>query len=103
MNRSLILCDDDILAVEVQMDHIPLMDLSQDAGENNNVASDPANADVIAKLSERIDTFFASYSSPKYNLWDGGMAMADYYPPLQAAIWQDAFGQDWRPEYPKVD
>jgi hypothetical protein len=29
--------------------------------------------------------------------------MAYYYPPLQAAIWQDAFGQDWRPEYPKDD
>jgi hypothetical protein len=31
------------------------------------------------------------------------MAMAYYYPPLQAAIWQDAFGQDWKPEYPKID
>jgi arylsulfatase A-like enzyme len=80
-----------------------LYDLSQDPGENHNVASDPANADIIAELSERMNTFFANYSSPKYNLWDGGIAMAYYYPPLQAAIWQDAFGQDWRPEYPKDD
>ena len=80
-----------------------LYNLSQDPGEDLNVASDPANADIIAELSERIDTFFASYSSRKYNLWDGGMAMAYYYPPLQAAIWRDAFGQDWKPEYPKVD
>jgi len=78
-----------------------LYDLSQDPGENHNVASDPTNADIIAELSERINTFFASYSSPKYNLWDGGIAMAYYYPPLQAAIWQDAFGPDWKPEYPQ--
>lgn len=80
-----------------------LYDLAQDPGEDQNVASDPANADLIAELNERIDTFFASYSSLKYNLWDGGMAMAYYYPPLQASIWLDAFGEDWKPEYPKVD
>jgi hypothetical protein len=28
--------------------------------------------------------------------------MAYYFPPVQAAIWQDAFGPDWKPEYPKV-
>jgi len=78
-----------------------LYDLASDPGEDNNVASDPANVDVIAELNNRIDTFFASNSHPQYNLWDGGMAMAYYYPPLQAAIWQDAFGPEWKPEYPK--
>jgi len=78
-----------------------LYDLAHDPSEDHNVASDPSNADVISELSERVDTFFAYNSSPKYNLWEGGMAMAYYYPPIQAAIWQDAFGQDWKPEYPK--
>jgi arylsulfatase A-like enzyme len=78
-----------------------LYDLAFDPGEDNNVAGDPANADVIAELSERIETFFANNSSPKYNLWDGGMAMAYYYPPVQAAIWRDAFGEDWKPEFPQ--
>jgi len=78
-----------------------LYDLSNDPGEDYNIASDPASVGIIAELSERVDTFFACYSSPKYNLWDGGIAMAYYYPPLQAAIWQDAFGIDWKPEYPQ--
>ena len=78
-----------------------LYDLAFDPGEDNNVAGDPANADIIAELSERINAFFASNSNPKYNLWDGGMAMAYYYPPVQAAIWRDAFGEDWKPEFPK--
>ena len=80
-----------------------LYDLAYDPGEDHNVASDPAHADVIAELDERIDTFFANYSCPKYNLWDGGMAMAYYFPPIQASIWQDAFGPDWAPEYPKEE
>jgi arylsulfatase A-like enzyme len=78
-----------------------LYDLAFDPGEDNNVAGDPANADVIAELSGHIDAFFASNSRPKYNLWEGGVAMAYYYPPVQAAIWRDAFGEDWRPEFPK--
>jgi arylsulfatase A-like enzyme len=78
-----------------------LYDLAHDPGEDHNLASDLAYADVVAELSERIDTFFATYSDPKYNLWNGGMAMAYYYPPVQASIWQDAFGPDWKPEYPK--
>ena len=77
-----------------------LYELAHDPGEDHNVASDPNNADVIAELSEQIDTFYANNSSPKYNLWEGGMAMAYYYPPIQGAIWQDAFGQNWKPEYP---
>jgi arylsulfatase A-like enzyme len=77
-----------------------LYDLTRDAGEAHNIASDPTNADIVAQLNERIDTFFTTYSAPKYDLWNGGVAMAYYYPPLQAAIWRDAFGGDWRPEFP---
>ena len=77
-----------------------LYDLAYDPGEDNNIASDPANADLIAELGGRIDTFFSEYSSPEYNLWDGGMAMAYYYPPVQASIWRDAFGEEWGPQYP---
>jgi len=78
-----------------------LYDLSKDAGEDNNIASDPAYAELIAELNGRIAAFFAANSNPKYNLWDGGQVMAYYYPPLQAAIWQNAFGEEWKPEYPQ--
>jgi hypothetical protein len=54
-----------------------------------------------AELSGRIDAFFVKNSNPKYNLWDGGMAMVYYHPPVQAAIWRDAFGEVWKPEYPQ--
>jgi len=80
-----------------------LYDLAHDPSEDQNIASNPDNANVIKDLSERVDAFFARYSNPKYNLWDGGMAMAYYYPPVQASIWRDAFGTDWAPEYPKED
>ena len=80
-----------------------LYDLALDPNEDQNAASDPDNVDVVAELSERIDAFFAIHSSPKYNLWNGGMAMAYYYPPIQASIWRDAFGPDWAPEYPIED
>jgi arylsulfatase A-like enzyme len=78
-----------------------LYDLAQDPGEDHNLVSDPAYAVVIAELSSRIDAFFANYATPKYNLWNGGTAMAYYYPPVQGAVWQDAFGPDWKPEYPE--
>ena len=41
--------------------------LTHAPGEDNNIAHDPTNADINAQLSERIDTFFAVYSNPKYN------------------------------------
>jgi arylsulfatase A-like enzyme len=42
-----------------------LYDLDFDPGEDNNVAGDPANAEVVAELSGHIDAFFAENSSPK--------------------------------------
>jgi hypothetical protein len=55
---------------------------------------------MSTELNERIDFIFDNYSSPKYNLRCGGMAVTYYFPPVQASIWQEAFGQDWKPEYP---
>jgi arylsulfatase A-like enzyme len=78
-----------------------LYDLINDPGEDRNVAADPENAQIVRELSERIDGFFSEYSSPKYDLWNGGVAMAYYAPQIQALIWRDAFGADWKPEYPK--
>ena len=78
-----------------------LYDLAQDPDEDNNLASDPVYTDVIAELSTRIDTFFTDYANPRYDLWSSGTAMAYYYPPVQAAVWQDAYGPDWKPEYPQ--
>ncbi|UCC53066.1 MAG: sulfatase-like hydrolase/transferase [Anaerolineaceae bacterium] len=78
-----------------------LYDLASDPGEDHNLATDPAYADVIAELSTRIDTFFAKNANPKYDLWNGGTAMAYYYPPVQGAVWQNAYGTDWKPEFPK--
>lgn len=78
-----------------------LYDLASDPGEDHNLVTDPAYADVIAELSTRIDTFFAKNANPKYDLWNGGTAMAYYYPPVQGAVWQNAYGTDWKPEFPK--
>ncbi len=38
--------------------------LAHDPGEDHKIVSEPRNADIIAELSERIDTFFAAYFGP---------------------------------------
>ncbi len=43
-----------------------LYDLESDPDERKNVAEDPAYADVVEKLSERLDRFFTDYANPRH-------------------------------------
>ena len=53
-----------------------LFDLVADPEEKHNLIDDPAHADVVAELDRRLTEFFARYSAPKYDLWNGGSAKA---------------------------
>ena len=53
-----------------------LFDLVNDPGEKRNLIDDPAHADVAEELDRRLTAFFARYSAPEYDLWNGGSAKA---------------------------
>ena len=51
-----------------------LYDLENDPDERNNLASDPAYAEILKQLDDRLTEFFTTYSDDKYDLWNGGTA-----------------------------
>ncbi len=53
-----------------------LFDLINDPGEKRNLIDDPAHAEVVEDLDRRLTAFFSRYSTPEYDLWNGGSAKA---------------------------
>ena len=53
-----------------------LFDLVNDPAEKHNLIDDPAHAAVVEELDRRLTAFFARYSAPDYDLWNGGSAKA---------------------------
>jgi len=73
-----------------------LYDLAQDPGERHNLINDTSLAETAEKLSGRIESFFSQYAHPQFDLWRGGRAKSNSDKPW---LWQDAWGEDWRPVY----
>ena len=73
-----------------------LYDLVNDPAEKTNLAAEPALAETVRLLSERIDTFFRQYVHPKYDLWQGGTAKSNSDKPW---LWQEVSGEDWQPVF----
>jgi len=73
-----------------------LYHLGNDPNEKTNLSGLGEFADVEAELAAQISTYFDSYSDPKYDLWNGGTAKSNV---TFQALWQDAWGNDWRPEH----
>lgn len=69
-----------------------LYDLVADPEQWSNVAGDPAHADALARLDARLVAFFATYSDPRYDLWNGGtgQAMVSRY-----LLFKERYGRDW--------
>lgn len=53
-----------------------LYDMVQDPQERFNLFGQPGTDDVRAALSTQLDTFFAKYADPKYDIWRGGGSKA---------------------------
>jgi hypothetical protein len=49
-----------------------LYDLTNDAGERENLTDQPKHAGIQKQLAKRLDAFFSRYAVPKYDLWQGG-------------------------------
>jgi arylsulfatase A-like enzyme len=73
-----------------------LYDLENDPDERKNVAEDPRYADVVKKLSERLDKFFTDYANPRWDLWKGGTVKSNSTRPF---LWKEVWGEEWAPEY----
>lgn len=73
-----------------------LYDLVADPTEHRNLAGDPAYQPVVAELGARIDAFFARYSDPRFDLWNGGTVKSNSTRPW---LWQESWGPGWQPVY----
>ncbi len=73
-----------------------LYDLVNDPNERKNLAQNPEYADVVAKLSARLNEFFTDYANPRWDLWKGGTVKSNSTRPF---LWKETWGDGWTPEY----
>ena len=73
-----------------------LYNLMQDPAEKVNLAGDPDCAEIALNLKSRLADYFAQYTKPKYNLWDGGSLKSNSDKPW---FWAEVWGKDWEPVY----
>ena len=73
-----------------------LYDLKNDPLEKHNLAGMAAHADISARLIAKIDRFFGQYSTPEYDLWQGGMPQSNSDKPW---LWQQAWGKSWHASF----
>ena len=71
-----------------------LYDMKADPGQHHDLASDPAYADVVRKLSEKLSSFFEKYASSQYDLWKGGVAKGSV---IRPDMFRALYGDDWAP------
>ncbi len=58
-----------------------LYDLKRDPRERFNLFGQPGTAERQAGLAHRLDTFFATYADPQYDVWKGGRSKAKRHTP----------------------
>ncbi len=73
-----------------------LYDLVNDPDERKNLVQQPEYVDVVAKLSNRLDDFFAQHANPRWDLWKGGAVKSNSTRPF---LWEEVWGDDWTPEF----
>ncbi|RME61875.1 MAG: DUF4976 domain-containing protein, partial [Alphaproteobacteria bacterium] len=71
-----------------------LYDMQLDPEQKTNVYGKKEYERVAARLSRQLDTFFATYSNPKYDLWHGGVAKGSL---MRPSMFQRLYGKDWQP------
>lgn len=69
-----------------------LYDMIVDPYQKVNLADNDEYKDVIAQLDMRLEEFYAKYSDPKYDLWNGGTAKGTISYPKK---FKQRFGEDW--------
>ncbi|MGI9577316.1 MAG: sulfatase family protein [Microthrixaceae bacterium] len=71
-----------------------LYDLVADPQQWTNVADEPAYAEVVAGLGDRLTGFFEQHCDSRYDLWNGGtgQAMVSRY-----LLFKERWGDEWEP------
>jgi len=64
-----------------------LYDMTKDPKQKKNLAKDPKYAKVKKELEEKLDSFFAEYANPKYDLWKGGTVKSNTGYPKWYLLW----------------
>lgn len=77
-----------------------LYDMQNDPGQHHNLIDDPAYAQTIASLDERLTNFFSRYSVKQYDLWRGGVAKGSV---IRPGMFQNLYGPDWQPRTELVE
>ncbi len=69
-----------------------LYDLVDDPGQWHDVAGDPANAATVSSLAAELAQFFARYSDPRYDLWNGGHSQGFV---SRYLVFKERYGPEW--------
>ncbi len=72
-----------------------LYDLRKDPSEKQNLIGRSELEHVVQTLRTQLTGHFEEYSTPRYDLWNGGTAKSNVTDP---ALWQNAWGPAWHPE-----
>jgi len=73
-----------------------LYDLVADPDERVDLAQEPEYADVVSKLSARLNEYFSVYANSHWDLWKGGTVKSNSTRPF---LWKEIWGDSWTPEY----
>ncbi len=69
-----------------------LYDVLADPGQRNNLYLSLRESDIVAELDAMLEAFFARYSAPEYDLWQGGVTKGTAPNP---GPWIDAYPVAW--------
>jgi arylsulfatase A-like enzyme len=73
-----------------------MYDLQADPEERRDLTGVPGYEAQARELIARIETFFAQYSDPQFDLWTGGQPTSNVDKPW---LWQEAFGEGWQTKF----
>lgn len=69
-----------------------LYDMLRDPKQLKNLIDDPELEAVALELKNKLTGFFARYSDPKYDLWQGGTAKGSV---IRPKVFKNLYGDDW--------
>ncbi|MDX1613487.1 MAG: sulfatase-like hydrolase/transferase [Candidatus Promineifilaceae bacterium] len=73
-----------------------LFDLTADPHERRDLIAQPAYAETVRTLRQRVDAYYERFAQPRYDLWQGGSLKSNTDKPW---LWRDVWGEKWRPVF----
>lgn len=73
-----------------------LYNIATDPKERNNLIGDSKYKNTLSQLDAHLESYFSSYSTPKFDLWNGGTAKSNSD---KTFFWKDSWGTRWSPTF----